>query len=232
MRLFTVLLLIIILLTGCVCAYPQNDAITYSSDKEESVLSSAGDTAQSKTEDNYSEDTEKFYDYFRENSHIYALLSNESGGESFSDAEMAEYAICELIIKNGGSYEQEIGFPKDDVDAVTMKFFGTTIKDYENKKSTVITETGNITSTGWGGSSVALVLKESDTDANGICSAVFYVFSFGMGEFHESTKSDLLNERFENYSKPNLVKIVFEEKTDENGKMYLLYHMVKPEDYK
>ena len=177
----------------------------------------------------YHADTEKYYDYFRENNYVGMLLRNETGGKGFSDAEMASYALCELIKLSDGIYDSAIGFPKEDIDAVTEKYFGAMIKNYENRMTTVISETGNITSTGWGGTSLALVLKELKTESDGIYTAVFYQFGFSMDEYQSSTKDDLLREQFDSYRQPSLITIVFEEKTDENGEMYLRYYEAKSE---
>ena len=128
-----------------------------------------------------------------------------------------------------GIYDSEVGFPKEDIDAVTEKYFGATIKNYENKMSTVISETGNIASTGWGGTSLALVLKELKTESDGIYTGVFYQFGFSMDEYQSSTKDDLLRGQFDSYRQPSLITIVFEEKTDDNGDMYLRYYEAKSE---
>ena len=177
----------------------------------------------------YNEALEKYYDYFSNNSHTGMLLGNETKGEGFSDAEMAAYALCELILQSDGTYEQAVGFPKEDIDAVTEKYFGANIKKYENRISTVIPGTGYITSTGWGGSSAVLVLKELRTDLDGISTGVFYQFNFGMDGFRPTTKDDLLQGKFENYEQLLLTTIIFEEKTDENGEMYLRYYKISPE---
>jgi len=99
--------------------------------------------------------------------------------------------------------------------------------NYENSKSFVISETGNITSTGWGVSPSAFVLKELKIGSDGIYTGVFYLLNFGMGEFQPS-KADLLQGTFGNYGDPPfLVTIVFEEKSDENSEMYLRYYEAK-----
>jgi hypothetical protein len=177
----------------------------------------------------YNAEVEKYYDYFRENNYVGWLLGDTSSGEGFSDANMVVYALCELILLSDGSYEQEIGFPKEEIDAVIQKYFGTTVRGYESKMIAVIPETGNITSTGWGGSSLAFVLKELETEPDGISTGIFYLFSFDMDGYQPTTKEDLLCYQFEDYGQPSLVKIVFEEKADENGKLYLRYHEITAE---
>jgi len=177
----------------------------------------------------FDETAEKYYDYMDRNNHISMLLSNEKAGEGFADAQMAAYALSELIIRSDGAYDHAVGFSKEEVDDITEKYFGATIQNYENRMSTVIPATGNITSTGWGGDPVALVLKELEINSDGVYAGVFYQFRFSMDEIRPSMKSDLLRGAFDDYGQPFLVTIVFEEKTDENGGMYLRYYDVKPE---
>jgi hypothetical protein len=177
----------------------------------------------------YNAVVEKYYDYFRENGYVGWLKDNGTGDEGFSDANMVVYALLELIKLSDLGYKQEIGFPKEEIDAVIQKYFGTTVSEYKSKWIAIIPETGNITSTGWGGGSSAFVLKELETDSDGICTAIFYAFGFDMGDYLPTLKEDLLRYQFEDYGQPSLVKMVFEEKTDEDGKMYLRYHEVKSE---
>lgn len=177
----------------------------------------------------YSEDAEKYFDYFWEHNYISVLLGDETGKEGFSDSEMAAYALCELIFLDNGGYDQATGYPKEEFDAVVLKYFGTTIQNYENQKTTVISETGNITSTGWGGNAVALVLKELERGADGVFTGVFYLFNFGMDGIQPTQKDDLLQGRFDNYGKPILVTITFEERGAENSLPSPLYLDVKTE---
>jgi hypothetical protein len=50
-----------------------------------------------------------------------------------------------------------------------------------------------------------------------------------MDDFCPARKRDLLRGQFSNYGQPHVVRIVFEEKYDENGEMYLRYYEVKSE---
>jgi hypothetical protein len=177
----------------------------------------------------YNTVAEKYYDYFRENNYVSMLLNNSSSGEGFSDKDMVVYALCELIKLSDFGYDQAVGFPKEEIDGVIQKYFGTVVSQYESSMTTVIPETGNITSTGWGGTSMAFVLKELTTEPDGILTGIFYEFNFGMDGYQPTTKEDLLRYQFEEYGQPFLIKIVFEEKTDENGKMYLRYHEITSE---
>ncbi len=156
----------------------------------------------------YNADTEKYYDYFEENNHVSVLLGNETGGEGFSDEEMAAYAIIEIMKLDGYVKEYPDGFSKEDIDAITMKYFGTTIKNYNNRITSVDTETGNITSIGWSGTTMAFVLKELTAQPDGKYTGEFYSFGFGMGEYQPSQKIDLLRGLFSGYEQPYLVKIV------------------------
>lgn len=168
-------------------------------------------------------EAEKYYDYFMANVHVSMLLGDKQENTGFSDSEMAAYVLCQLIVENAGNYEQDVGFPKEEFDAVTRKYFGTTVQKYENQKSTVIPGTGNITATGWGGSLVALVLKELEIGSDGTRTGIFYQFSFSMDGLPPSAKADLLQGFFEDYGQPYLVQIVFTEQTDSNGELYLRY---------
>jgi hypothetical protein len=182
----------------------------------------------------YNEDVEKYFDYFAVHGHVSLIIGDENNGEGFSDAEMAGYALSELILESNGTYEQSVGFPKEDFEAVTEKYFGAIIQNYNNRISFVIPETGNITPTGWSGASFDFVLKELQTDASGIHTGVFYEFAFGWEgpppdktELRRKFRDDLLRGFFDDYAQPSLITIVFEEKVDENGEMYLLYHDIK-----
>jgi hypothetical protein len=174
-------------------------------------------------------DTKKYYDYFEENNHVSMILDNETGGKGFSDAEMAGYALSECGKLRGGVYDPSVGFPKEEIDAVTMKYFGATIQDYNNRISTAVPETGNVAPTGWSPTMLAFMLKELSLTPDGTKTAVFYYLAFGMDEDPQSAKSDLLQGKLEDYGQPHLTRITFEEKTDENGEMYLLFHEIKPE---
>lgn len=173
----------------------------------------------------YKEDAEKYFDYFLEHNHITHLLGDKTGEEGFSDSEMAGYALSELISLDNGGYDQAVGYPKEEFDAVVLKYFGSTIQNYENQKSTVIPETGHITSTGWSRDTVALVLKELDKGADDVFTGVFYLFNFGIDDIQPEMKDYLLQGRFDDHKKPEseLVTIVFEEKVSENGDRYLRY---------
>jgi hypothetical protein len=152
-------------------------------------------------------------------------MYDEIEGEGFSDMSMTVYALVELWSLHIGAD----GFPKEDIDAITEKYFGTTVQNFESQMTTVIPETGEVTATGWGGSSARYVLKDLQTDTDGIRTGEFYLFSFGMGEIPATTKEDLLQGHFDEYPQPSLATIVFEEKTDENGEMYLRYYDAIPQ---
>ena len=226
-----VIICIAINLTGCSGRNAPRDSasavITESSQADQGV--SESDYAEEIPPSGFDETAEKYYDYMDRNNYISMILSDEKGSEGFTDAQMAAYAISELIILSDGAYDHAVGFPKEEIDAITKKYFGTTIRNYENRMSTVIPSTGNITATGWGGNPIALVLKELEIDSDGVCTGVFYQLRFSLDEIKPSMKSDLLQGSFDGYGQPFLITIVFEEKTDENGEMYLRYHDVKPE---
>jgi len=64
-----------------------------------------------------------------DHNYVGMLLDNETGSAGFSDAEMASYALSELILLSDGSYAQSVGFPREEIDFVTEKYFGTTINN-------------------------------------------------------------------------------------------------------
>ena len=172
---------------------------------------------------------EKYFDYFAENIHFSFLLGNDEQKGGFTDAQVAAYALCELIIQKE-NYDPDVGYPREEMDAMIMKYFLVTEEDianfnYDNQKTRVIPETGNITSTGWSGSYISLVLKELEQDDESkIYKGEFYLFPGGL-EFTagEVVKNDLLNGRFGGYGQPTIITISFMEMTDENGNMYLRY---------
>ena len=175
----------------------------------------------------YDEAAEMYYDYFRYNNHVAMLLGDETGGPGFSDAEMAAYAIGELHLM--GVYNYERGNPATAYDAVTEKYFGTTIGDFNNSKSTVLPD-GNVTSTGWGGHSVYLVLRDL-LEADSLTTATFYQLSFGMDDklpTQEALKDDLLGGRFDKYGAVWIIEMDFEVQQYQNGAVYLLYRDVRP----
>ena len=235
MKRIVIVAVALLLFVGCSAetgnVAPETNSIKSEPGTQEATLLQKESQAAVPTENpfGYNKTTEKYYDYFSANNYVSMLLSNETKGEGFSDAEMAAYALSELILQNNDTYEQAVGFPKEDIDAVTEKYFGAVIQTYKNKTSTVIPGTGNITATGWGGSSVVFILKELATNSDGISTGVFYQFNFGMEGLRPTTKDDLLQGKFEDYGQPFLVTIVFEEKADESGELYLRYYKLKSE---
>jgi hypothetical protein len=171
---------------------------------------------------------EKYYDYFMANNHVSFLLADELAEPGFSDAELSYYALSELI-RGNPDYEQLAGFPVEDFNAVTLRYFGRTVENHENRAATIL-DNGNITPTGWGGNSVALVLKELEPAADGRISAVFYQFSFGIGEdlpAPEVLKERLLAGKSEEFGPCWLVRMEFTEQAGEDGAFRLLFHDVE-----
>lgn len=201
------------------------DPASESPAQEDDSASDADESALSDDEANAA--AEKYYDYFMKNPHVGLLLDNETGGNGFSDAEMSAFALMELIMQSNGGYDSAVGFPRADIDAVTQKYFGTTIGNYDNQKATIIPETGNITATGWGSGMAAFVLRDLGRGADGAFSGEFYTIGFGMEGVPSTAKADLLRGDFEGYGQPYLVTIIFEEKTDDSGELYLRYRLAK-----
>jgi hypothetical protein len=175
-------------------------------------------------------DAEKYYDYLSDNYYKMSSLASEAGSEGFSDSSMAAFAIMELLENRPEGYDSDLGFPTEDFDAVTQKYLGATIQNFDTQWTCVIPETGNVTSTGWGFESNFLcVLKELEVASDGVRTAIFYVLNACPETVEPSVKYDLLQGSIDGfgYDPPNLIKIVFEEKTDENGAMYFRYHSVQ-----
>lgn len=172
-------------------------------------------------------DSEKYYDYFWKNNQIVTLLG-DSSENSINDDTMAAFATLILPdIQNGNSREE--------YDEITEKYFGRKIKDFNNSKTYIDTKTNLIKPTGWSfDSTVFMVLKNLVKNENGTITADFYSFNISDAAFEDiprtsdEIKKDLLNNEFDEYSQnPPVIQINFEEKTDNNGEMYIKYLSVK-----
>lgn len=213
------LLSLVLVLAGCAGQHRQAPPPDESSEQSETAVPERTE----EPERTFDPVAEAYYDYLSAHDNFAMLLSGEKDG-GFSDAEMAAFTIGELILL--GAYDMENGNPKEAYDAITEKYFGTTIKDFNTSKSTVIPETGNITSTGWGGSIIFMVLRDIAEQADGTVVAHFYRLSRGMSDelpAPEIVKRDLLTGQFEAYGPVWLDEMHFEEKRDESGELYLKY---------
>lgn len=214
------IILFAVLLVGCSGMTDERAQESFSSNE----ISKEQPDVPVQSEIDFNEKAEIYFDYFITNSHVNFLLNNGAGSEPFLDMEMAAYALCELIKENPESYDSSVGFTREDMDITVQKYFGTTVEDYESRLTTVIPETGNITSTGWGGDSFAMVLKSLEKAENDIYTAEFYRFPLGMEAGIEEAKQELFAGNYGEYPDPALVSLVFEERTDNKGEMYLYYY--------
>ena len=176
---------------------------------------------ENQNESNEYSEAEKYYDYFLENNQIVTLLD-----EGITDDSMAAYAVFSLKnrdFQNGNS--------KEEYDDITEKYFGRKIKEFNNSKTYIDSNTKLIKPTGWSfDSSVFMVLKNLNKEENGTITADFYLFNisdvaiYDIQKTLDEIKKDLLNNKFDEYSKnPPIIRINFEEKIDENGEMYIKY---------
>ena len=169
-------------------------------------------------------DAEKYYDYFYENNQIVTLLENENG-EYFSDDDMAAFAV--LSLKN---LDIENGNQKEEFDEITEKYFGKRITNFNNSKTYIVPETGLIKPTGWSfDSTVYMSLINLTENLDGTKTADFYAINVSDGFWEyppqktkDEVKEEILNNKFDDYG-TRIVRIKFEEKTDEDNNMYIKY---------
>lgn len=175
----------------------------------------------------FNDSLEKYYDYFRANRQIVALLDYPYNENGFTDDALAAYAIMSM-----DDYSYEKGNPKEEYDAITEKYFGRKIKNFNNSMSEVIPGTNRVRATGWSfDSGVYMILKSLIEEPDSSKIAEFYVLNLSDSLFMQKTeyetKKDLLSGNFSKYGHPFIMKMKFEEKTDEKGNMYLKYLEIK-----
>jgi len=178
----------------------------------------------------FNETLEKYYDYFRANDQIRVFFDGEN---SFTDYTLATFAIMSL-----DNYSYENGNTKEEYDAVTEKYFGRKIKDFNNGASEIIPGTEMVRATGWSyDSSAYMVLRSLVEEPDGSKTAEFYTLNISdsvISELPQKTgaemKNDLLSGDFAEYGDPFILKIRFEEKTDAAGNIYLKYLAIEKTD--
>jgi hypothetical protein len=175
----------------------------------------------------------KYYDYFRNNNwQITAILAFTNNKEyDFSDDALSTFAIM-----GAKDYRWEDGKTKEELNAITEKYFGKTIKNFQNSVTKIISSTGNITAKGYSyDSSSYMILKDIKYNSDNTVTADFYALTISDSFWMDNNdavknldvKNDLQCGKFEQYGNPDIIRLVFEEKTDENGNMYLKYLSIK-----
>lgn len=182
----------------------------------------------------FNDSLEKYYDYFWANRQIVALLDYPYNENGFTDDVLAAYAIMSM-----DDYSYEKGNPKEEYDAITEKYFGKKIKNFNNSMSEVIPGTNMVRAIGFSFDSIVyMILKSITEEPDGSKTAEFYTLNisdstlmdFSPQKTNEEIKKDLLSGNFSEYGHPFIVKMKFEEKADANGKMYLKYLEIKKAD--
>ncbi len=214
-------LALIILLVSCTQPAPAPCA--------PSAVSSEPEISASEPEVPISPEVTRYLDYFLAHGYVSFLMSDKER-VGFTDEQMAAFALSHLIAKShepgAVEYDAAVGFPKADMDAVAMKYFGTTPKNYKNRKTTLLPN-GNIGSTGWGGSSALYLLHSLEQTEDGRTRGLFYVISFSMDENRMEAKERLLKGDFSAYSEVHLVTMVFTEEQGEEGDYLRFYSVVR-----
>lgn len=182
-------------------------------------------------------EAEEYYDLFRPDAGLPPLvgLMEDGGDGSFSDDQMAAYAIQTL--GSQGLYDDEAGVPKETLDAVTDKHFGRTVQNCDNSMTYVL-DSGNVTATGWSfDSSVYLVLDGQSAARDGIVTARFKCYdlsdSLWMDGEIDQQKLDhvreyLLTGNDGAFPAPELVEITFAPSSEDGWQsQYVFYERMK-----
>jgi len=200
-KIVIILIAMLLLFTGC------------SAGKDNDSPSETGNpTSQTETPVVCHEETEKYYDYYMRHSYI---VGDESG--EFTDRAMGMYVYEEFPVQHGRNPTRA------ELDAATKKYFGKTIQDYDS-----IPEA-------WSPTPHVFILKELEARPDGVYTGVFYVIGLealaveadGTWDVPQTAKDAILKASSNPRIKPFLLTTVFEEKTDENGEMYLRYYNAK-----
>ena len=171
----------------------------------------------------------KYLDYFIGPAQHVVFL--EMDGEQISDKSMAVYSFLEAWMTDSDSDHSD-GFQKEQLDDLSIKYFGKTPKTYESSMLTVNPQTGNVQSTGWSGWSYYHVLKEREELCDGKIRLVFDLIEPYMSEYEvpisfEEYKHAIYSGQLECWYPSSLQKeYVLSEHTDENGEFYVQYHSV------
>ena len=221
-----------ILLVGCARTRPASpapssvpEAEISSSVSSESEISAP---APAEVQPPVSPEVERYLDYFLAHGYVNFLVDDiERAG--FADEQMAAFALSHLIAEShrpgATEYDPAVGFPKADMDAAAIKYFGAAPKNYENRKTTLL-PSGNVGSTGWGGSASLYLLHGLETTEDGRTRGRFYRVGFSMDEDRVAARERLLKGDFSAYPEVDLVTMVFTEEQDDEGPFLRFYSAV------
>lgn len=179
----------------------------------------------------YPED--QYYDLFRADPGLIVLVDQANEDVSFSDDQLAAYAIQSMAYQGG--YDYETGNTTAEYDAVTQRHFGRSIQNFDNSMSKTL-DNGRVTATGWSfDGSVHLVLDHVVEEKSGVVTAVFRCYFLSDSLWTEETISQhklehrreyLLAGADEDFPAPSLVEVSFEIRNDDAGS-YVFYHSLK-----
>ena len=182
-------------------------------------------------------EAEEYYDLFRSDASLPPLvgLMEEGGDGSFSDDQMAAYAIQTL--GSQGLYDYDTGVPRETLAAVTDKHFGRTVQNYDNSMTYVL-DSGNVTATGWSfDNSVYLVLDGQSTKQDGIVTARFKCYNLSDALWTDGgidqqkldhVREYLLTGTDGDFPAPELVEISFAPSSEDGWQsQYVFYESMK-----
>jgi beta-lactamase regulating signal transducer with metallopeptidase domain len=168
-----------------------------------------------------------FYQMFK-NDAAFKVLGSKSG--DITDNQMATYAISKM-----DNYSYENGNTKEEYNAITQKYFGRNIKNFNNGATETILGTDKIRATGWSyDNGMYVIVKDVYGNGDGSTTGDFYCVNIPDsywtgkdGEFEEAEKA-LLNGDISSFSDCNIsIKRVIFGVEAENGKQYFKYRSVK-----
>lgn len=172
-----------------------------------------------------------YYEMFRKD-RAFKVLGSDTG--DFSDDQLATYAILKLIELDAYNY-RDSGYTKDELNAITQKYFGRNIKNFNNGMTEVIPGTDLVRATGWSfDNNIYMLAKDIWDNGDGTMTGDFYyiyisdIFWTGRdGEFEEAENA-MFNGDISYFSGcfTGIRRIVYEVK-EENGEQYFKYYSVK-----
>lgn len=168
-----------------------------------------------------------FYQMFK-NDTAFRVLGSKSG--DISDDQMATYAIEKM-----DNYSYQNGNTKVEYNAITQKYFGRDIKNFNNGATEIIPGTDKIRATGWSyDNGMYVIIKDTWGNGDGSNTGDFYCVNVPdshwtgkEGEFEEA-EGALLKGDISSFKDCNIsIKRVVYEVMAENGKQYFKYYSVK-----
>ena len=181
---------------------------------------------------------EEYFDLFWADSALTPLicLAPEGGDGSFSDDQLAAYAIHALALT--GAYDHTVGLSKDELDDLTMARFGRTIQNYDNSMSRTL-PSGRVTATGWSFDCGVFLVLSGDApqaDQDGALTARFkcYILPDSLwldeelpAEKRAHFKEYLLTGNGEGFPAPLTAELTFRLQTEAAGEAQVTYQSLK-----